>query len=166
MSKKTLFNLHICCLYFKGIISTKAVLDREIVSTYHLLAAAVDGGGLSCVSEFHITVTDVNDNPPTFLLSHYVVTTMENSDKITLLARVTAIDPDLGMSRKVVYSLKPESAELDGTFDIDRLSGVVSLLRGLDRETQASYNITIVATDHVRDETLETAYKRIVNMEY
>jgi len=122
------------------------------VSEYHLKVAAIDGGGLSCTSDIYVTVIDVNDNPPRFLQSHYVVTTMENSETTTLVVRVTAVDADLGINRRVTYSLYEKSevsSHVKGTFAIDPTSGVLSLLRGLDRETQESYNLTLYATDQV-----------------
>ena len=50
-----------------------------------------------------------------------------------------------GINRKVRYAMK----ESDGHFTIDSVSGIVSLVRSLDREVQSMYNLTLYAHDQV-----------------
>lgn len=71
-------------------------LDREMTPSYRLVAQATDGGGRSCRSEVHLTVSDVNDNPPKFSLSHYTASVFEDTATKALLTRIQAIDPDEG----------------------------------------------------------------------
>ncbi len=79
-----------------GIISSKKILDRETQPQFVLTVTATDGGGLSCQSELFVTLTDVNDNEPTFTQSQYTVSIPENAEINTLLTRVSASDEDLG----------------------------------------------------------------------
>ncbi|KAB5550105.1 hypothetical protein PHYPO_G00049870 [Pangasianodon hypophthalmus] len=129
---------------YTGELKTATSLDREKVERYSLVARATDGGGLSCEATVSIMLLDVNDNPPRFGSAHYKTSVYENTAAKALLTQLNAIDPDLGESRKVVYSLV-DSAE--GVFSIDKWTGVVALERPLDREVQSSYLVVIRASD-------------------
>ena len=76
---------------------------------------------------------DENDNPPQFSQSHFTASLQENSDPNTLLASVTATDPDLGDNGLVRYSLRGEDA---GSFLIDGETGEVRTRWSLDRQEQ------------------------------
>ncbi|XP_055370186.1 protocadherin Fat 3a isoform X5 [Betta splendens] len=128
-----------------GELKSSATLDRETTANYHLVAKATDGGGRSCRSDVQLTVSDVNDNPPVFTLSHYTASVYEDTATKALLTRIQAIDPDdAGQGRLVVYSLADSAG---GSFSIDRSSGIVILERVLDREVQPAYQITVRASD-------------------
>ncbi|XP_037402670.1 protocadherin Fat 3a isoform X1 [Pygocentrus nattereri] len=129
---------------YTGELKTAVELDREKVALYSLVARATDGGGLWCDAAVAVTLLDVNDNPPQFSMSHYTTSVYENTATKALLTRLQAIDPDLGESRKVVYSLVDSA---DGFFSIDKSSGVVALERPMDREIQSLYVITVRASD-------------------
>ncbi|XP_055053276.2 protocadherin Fat 3a isoform X1 [Misgurnus anguillicaudatus] len=127
-----------------GELKTAVALDREKVERYSLVARATDGGGLWCEAEVVVVLLDVNDSPPLFSMTHYTASVYENTATKALLTRIQAIDPDLGVNRKVVYSLLDSA---DGFFSIDKSSGIVVLERLLDREVQSSYRITVRASD-------------------
>ncbi|KAL0994956.1 hypothetical protein UPYG_G00129920 [Umbra pygmaea] len=127
-----------------GDLKTAAVMDREKTSSYKLIGQATDGGGLFCRSKVLVTVSDVNDNPPSFLQSQYLASVYENAAPKALLTRLQANDPDEGPNSTVVYTMV-ESA--DGMFSIDPVSGVVVLEKTLDRETRDSYRIRVQASD-------------------
>lgn len=88
--------LYIILLFILGVLRTRKTLDRETTCFYHLLVAAVDGGGNSCTSDILITVTDINDNKPEFSLKTTTFHIPENAQANTLLTRVTATDKDSG----------------------------------------------------------------------
>uniref|UniRef100_A0A8K9WW54 FAT atypical cadherin 3a n=1 Tax=Oncorhynchus mykiss TaxID=8022 RepID=A0A8K9WW54_ONCMY len=127
-----------------GELKTAQALDREKTPVYRLVAQATDGGGRFCRAEVHLTLMDVNDNPPAFSAPHYTASVYEDTSTKALLTRIQAIDPDEGVSRKVVYSLANSAG---GFFSIDKSSGIVVLERTLDREQQPSYMITVRASD-------------------
>ncbi|XP_072920653.1 protocadherin Fat 1a isoform X7 [Hemitrygon akajei] len=127
-----------------GELKTLAPLDREQQAVYNLLVKATDGGGRSCQTDIVITLEDVNDNAPVFSSDPYTVSVFENTANKTLLTRVQATDPDAGLNRKVLYSLTDSAND---HFSIDELSGIISLEKPLDRELQASYVLTVKATD-------------------
>jgi len=131
-----------------GVIVTKRSLDREAVPEYHLTVVAQDSGGLQCHMAVHIRLTDVNDNAPQFVPhSHYTGSVVEDASVGTPILRVAAKDPDIGVSRRIRYSMEPPHVGL--LFTIDAVSGVITLLQSLDREQQASYNLTVSASDQV-----------------
>ncbi|XP_069390113.1 protocadherin Fat 3a isoform X5 [Paralichthys olivaceus] len=127
-----------------GEVKSSVTLDREMTASYHLVAQATDGGGKWCRSEVQLVVTDVNDNPPIFTLSHYTASIYEDTATKALLTRIQAIDPDEGPGRMVAYSLADSAG---GSFSIDKSSGIVVLERVLDREVQSAYQITVLASD-------------------
>nr|XP_061797032.1 protocadherin Fat 3-like isoform X6 [Nerophis lumbriciformis] len=128
-----------------GDIKTSVALDREVTPHYRLVALATDGGGRWCRAEVWVEVTDMNDNPPIFTLPHYTASVYEDTATKALLTRIQAIDPDeAGPGRTVVYSLADSA---DGSFSIDKSTGIVVLERILDREIQSSYQIKICASD-------------------
>ncbi|XP_068134762.1 protocadherin Fat 1 isoform X2 [Hyperolius riggenbachi] len=129
---------------FTGELKTSLPLDREIQDVYHLLVRATDGGGNFCEATVELTLEDVNDNAPEFSSDPYSVTVFENTEPKTPVARVQAVDADIGLNHKVQYSLV-NSAE--GQFSVDESSGIITLEKALDREIQAIYTLTVKATD-------------------
>uniref|UniRef100_A0A5F7ZWY3 Protocadherin Fat 3 n=1 Tax=Macaca mulatta TaxID=9544 RepID=A0A5F7ZWY3_MACMU len=136
-----------------GELKTLALLDRERVPVYSLMAKATDGGGRFCQANIHLILEDVNDNPPVFSSDHYNACIYENTATKALLTRVQAVDPDVGINRKVVYSLADSAG---GVFSIDSSSGIIILEQPLDREQQSSYNISVRATDQSPGQSLSS----------
>ncbi|KAL7983248.1 hypothetical protein Chor_000124 [Crotalus horridus] len=136
-----------------GELKTLAPLDREKTPVYNLIARATDGGGRFCQSKIHLILEDVNDNPPLFSSDHYTACVYENTATKALLTRVQANDPDVGVNRKIVYSLADSS---EGFFSVDMSSGIIILEHPLDRELQSSYNVTIKASDQGIVQTLSS----------
>ena len=131
-----------------GIISTQKLLDREAIADYILIVKVEDGAGLYCTAEIRVTLTDVNDNAPVFGSTIYVESIPEDADTNTLITRVSAMDADLGINRRVRYAMQ-DSGSGGGNFGIDSVSGIVSLKKQVDREEQDMFNITIYAYDQV-----------------
>ncbi|XP_059932324.1 protocadherin Fat 3a isoform X3 [Gadus macrocephalus] len=128
-----------------GEVRTAVALDRERTPAYSLVVRAEDGGGLWCAALLHLTLTDVNDNPPAFSLPHYTASVYEDTAPRALLTRIQAIDPDeAGPGRQVQYSLADSAG---GSFSIDGATGVLALERALDREVQPAYLIAVRASD-------------------
>lgn len=97
-------------------------------------------------AELIITITDINDNQPTFLDSPYLAYVMENViPNGGYVITVKAYDADTPpFNNQVRYFLKEGDADL---FRINASTGEISLLRALDREQQAEYTLTLVAMD-------------------
>jgi len=131
-----------------GAIVTRRQLDRESMPEHWLTVVAQDGGGLQCRSVVHVTLTDVNDNAPQFVpRSHYIGSVAEDAAVGTPVLRLAVVDPDVGVNRRIRYSMEPSRAA--SVFVVDAVSGVITLLQSLDREQQDSYNLTVSASDQV-----------------
>nr|CAB3244827.1 protocadherin Fat 1 [Phallusia mammillata] len=128
-----------------GKLFTAGNLDRETVAEYRLAATCADAAGQSCTSQIHVIVTDVNDNAPTFDASSLRASAQENTPINSLLHRVIAYDDDQGANGTIRYEL---SDDVDGQFYIEPTSGIITLLKALDRETVSSYQLQVVAMDH------------------
>ncbi|KAM6249580.1 protocadherin alpha-5-like [Spheniscus humboldti] len=125
-------------------------LDRETVPVHRLLLTAIDGGrpSLTGTVELVISVLDANDNAPQFNQSVYNVLLPEVALEGTLVARLSATDPDVGSNREVIYEIDtfvPPSAS--DVFSIDAKSGEIRLTGALDFETVAFYDLHVKATD-------------------
>lgn len=131
-----------------GAIVTSAPLDRETTSGYLLTVTAKDGGNpsLSDTTDVEISVTDVNDNAPTFKNPLYQSSILEDALVGTSVIQVSASDPDIGLNGRIKYLLSDRDVE-DGSFVIDPTSGTIRTNKGLDRESVAVYHLTAIAVD-------------------
>uniref|UniRef100_A0A8B9J4P1 Cadherin domain-containing protein n=1 Tax=Astyanax mexicanus TaxID=7994 RepID=A0A8B9J4P1_ASTMX len=86
---------------------TTGELDREIISDYNVTITATDGGSppLSSSKTIHLSVADVNDNPPVFEEQFYSAHVKENNKPGSSVCTVAATDPDWRQNGTVVYSL-------------------------------------------------------------
>lgn len=128
-----------------GAIITTKPLDRELQAGYLLTVTAKDGGmpALSDTTDVEISVSDINDNAPTFLKSSYTGTVSEDSLVGTSVLQVSATDVDTGLNSRIRYALKEEV----GAFVIDATSGVIRTATPLDRESIPTYEIHALAID-------------------
>ncbi|XP_050707145.1 fat-like cadherin-related tumor suppressor homolog [Eriocheir sinensis] len=129
-----------------GHVATATQLDREARDHYHLTVVVEDWEhkAWQCEVVVEVLVTDTNDNPPSFSLATHAATLLEDAPINTVVLKMSATDPDLGINQRLLYNFV-DSAE--GHFTIDEMEGVVSLARPLDRETRDSYSLTVRAVD-------------------
>ncbi|XP_016844332.1 protocadherin-like wing polarity protein stan isoform X2 [Nasonia vitripennis] len=129
-----------------GAITTTKPLDREMDKGYLLTITAKDGGvpPMSDTTDVEISVTDVNDNAPTFDSVQYQGAVREDVLIGTSVLKVTATDIDDGLNGRVKYVLENDG---DGSFAIDPATGVIRTAKALDRESTARYNLKAVAVD-------------------
>ncbi|XP_065182352.1 protocadherin Fat 4-like [Sycon ciliatum] len=94
----------------------------------------------------NVSVQDVNDNPPKFMNSMYLVEVDENEPAGHILLAVKATDSDSGNNSRITYTLPP--GEGMGKFTVDAQTGVVRTTVPLDRESGVErYVLTIIARD-------------------
>ncbi|XP_071380385.1 protocadherin beta-15-like [Centroberyx affinis] len=125
-------------------------LDRESVKTHILLLTAVDGGKppKSGSMKIIIDVFDVNDNPPVFTKDSYTVQLKENSPLGMTIIQVNATDLDEGSNGEVVYSLDNDvDAKVRARFDLNPLTGEITVAGVIDFEESGRYEIDIQASD-------------------
>ncbi|XP_033122343.1 protocadherin-15-like [Anneissia japonica] len=146
-----------------GTILTRTILDRESTPEFILtiqasvtnsLGGSVDtSGGRKRRAEdpsitiIVITVGDINDNPPIFTQSLYVVGVSERASAGTAVVTVQANDPDTE-DNIITYTLQPylsgSQKGLD-VFEIDSRSGRITNLEKFTSNSQ-TYKFTVLAT--------------------
>ncbi|KAH1019549.1 hypothetical protein HUJ04_009349 [Dendroctonus ponderosae] len=111
-------------------LETTGKLDRETQGVYALNISAQDGGNPPRFGylQVNVTVLDVNDNPPIFDHSDYIVSLNESAPPGTPVLRVTATDNDLGDNAKVTYYLDDDVVQ----FGVDPETGAVSTTEPLN----------------------------------
>uniref|UniRef100_A0A182JNV9 Cadherin domain-containing protein n=1 Tax=Anopheles christyi TaxID=43041 RepID=A0A182JNV9_9DIPT len=137
-----------------GVVRVAKNLNFERKSLYAITVRAEDCAGdiengevRFDTARLSITITDINDNPPTFLDSPYLAYVMENviPPNNGYIITVRAYDADTPpFNSQVRYFLKEGDTDF---FKINASTGEISLLRALDRETQEEYILTLVAMD-------------------
>ncbi|XP_074100856.1 cadherin-related tumor suppressor fat [Cotesia typhae] len=140
-------------------LETTGKLDREQVEFYSLNVCARDRGKPPRLGYLvvNVTVLDVNDNPPIFQQSDYVVALNESVPVGTTVLTVKATDKDTDDNSKLTYYL-PDS---EGQFTIDPETGTIKTAEPLECPHQQSCSnskpggscpkscvITVFARDH------------------
>ncbi|XP_046729152.1 cadherin EGF LAG seven-pass G-type receptor 1 isoform X2 [Silurus meridionalis] len=129
-----------------GIIRTNRKLDRENIPVYNLKAYAIDRGipPLKAAVEIQVSVLDINDNAPVFVKDEFYIEVKENSPIDSVVARITAIDPDEGTNAQIMYQIV--EGNVPEVFELDIFTGDLKALTDLDYETRTEYVIVVQAT--------------------
>ncbi|XP_023272496.1 protocadherin gamma-C5-like [Seriola lalandi dorsalis] len=154
----TLSKNECCSLKIKEIEGGKTVpelvlekpLDREKKAVHKILLTALDGGNpvRSGTSQITISVLDINDNFPVFEKNVYKVTLGEKSVKGAIVIKPKATDADEGLNGEIEFSFGSRTPNVVlSIFDINALTGEISLKGELDYETAKSYDIDVTAKD-------------------
>ncbi len=132
---------------------TTGELDRELLSDYNITITATDEGSpsLSSTKNIHLTVADVNDNPPVFQEQSYRAHVQENNKPGSSICSVSATDPDWRQNGTVVYSLL--SSDLNGApvssfLSVNRDTGVIHAVRSFDCEQLTRFKVLVLARDN------------------
>ncbi|PIK51957.1 putative protocadherin Fat 4 [Apostichopus japonicus] len=125
------------------------ILDREMTDEVILSVLAKNEGPLtgSNIDEATVTVhiIDAND-APVFDSEQYIASVREDADPQTYITTVTAEEKDQNPAfRQFIYTFR-ENSHYD-LFDINAVTGRITLRGTLDRETTAVYNIAVAAVD-------------------
>ncbi|XP_035377314.1 protocadherin gamma-A4-like isoform X14 [Electrophorus electricus] len=128
-------------------------LDRELVSDYNITVTAVDEGSppLSSSKTIHLSIADVNDNPPVFQEHIYSAHVKENNKPGSAVCTVAATDPDWRQNGTVVYSLFPSDvngAPVTSFLSINGDTGVIHAVRSYDYEQFKSFKVLVLARDN------------------
>lgn len=131
---------------YSGIIRTARKLDRENVPVYNLKAFAVDRGvpPLKAAVSINVAVQDINDNAPVFEKDELFIYVEENSPVGSVVARITATDPDEGTNAQIMYQIV--EGNIPEVFQLDIFNGDLTALTDLDYETKTEYVMVVQAT--------------------
>uniref|UniRef100_UPI0037E99329 protocadherin alpha-3-like n=1 Tax=Semicossyphus pulcher TaxID=241346 RepID=UPI0037E99329 len=132
------------------ILVVQKSLDRETAKSHSLLLTALDGGRPPKSGDMNILVNvlDVNDNAPIFFKDVYSVTLNENAPVGTTVIQVNATDLDEGPNGDVVYSFSNSmNQNILNLFNVDPVTGVITVKGLIDFEVNDIYEIEIEASD-------------------
>ncbi|XP_061899868.1 protocadherin beta-15-like, partial [Entelurus aequoreus] len=132
---------------------TTGQLDRELVSDYNITISATDEGSppLSSSKSLHLSVADINDNPPVFEEQSYSAYVSENNKAGSTLCSVSARDPDWRQNGTVIYSLlatEVNSAPVSSYVSVNGDTGVIHAVRSFDYEHLRSFKVHVMARDN------------------
>ena len=124
-------------------------LDREVKSIYNLKIRSSDLYGNVKDLDLGIEIEDVNDNAPIFTNDGvYVLNLLERKQVGQVLLTVSATDIDAGTNGDIMYSLVNPSH----LFNLDKNTGVLSLISPLSKEPYTEYFVDILASDRSQEE--------------
>nr|DBA30664.1 TPA: hypothetical protein GDO54_006619 [Pyxicephalus adspersus] len=124
-------------------------LDREAQSSYELILTAVDGGipAQTGTTLIQISVTDINDNTPTFTQNIYKVQIKESMPLNSTVLQVSANDADEGVNGQITYSFNTILNHILESFTINPSNGEIKTKEHLDYEVTKNYEFTVEAKD-------------------
>ena len=133
-----------------GQIKTSKYLDHEKTDYYELWVEARDNGSpsLSDFFRIEITVSDENDNSPSFERNFYTASVTEEENAPVFVIAVSASDLDSGDNGRITYQLA--AGNTGNAFTIDSATGQIQTNRKLNREEVEKYSLEVEAVDHVR----------------
>lgn len=131
---------------------TNGVLNREIVPIYNITISAWDGGSppLSTNKTVFVSISDINDNIPSFTQPAYSAYVAENNTPGASIFAVTASDPDLNQNGEVSYSIienHVQGVSASPYVTINSRSGIIYALYSFDYEEWKHFQIKLQAQD-------------------
>ncbi|XP_063045471.1 cadherin-23-like [Engraulis encrasicolus] len=132
---------------------TTGELNRELINSYNITITAIDEGSppLSSSKTIHLSVADVNDNPPVFQEKAYSAHVTENNKQGFTVCSVSAIDPDWRQNGTVIYSLLPglvNGLPVSSLLSINGDTGVIHAVRSFDFEQFKDFKVHVLARDN------------------
>ncbi|XP_076601403.1 desmocollin 2-like protein [Chaetodon auriga] len=138
-----------------GVLTTAGAsssLDREVKDKYMIVVQIkdIDGAqnGLFNTGTATISLTDINDNPPTFTKTAYTVSVTEN-EKDKLILRIPVEDKDLVNTPNWVSKFVIAKGNENGNFRIDTdpktNEGLLYVTKPIDYEKTKNIKLEIVA---------------------
>lgn len=127
-----------------GIITPKVSFDYEESSEYMLNVIATNPDSpMTGTTQILVHITGVNEFYPRFVQPVFHFDVSETADVGASVGRIQAADKDAGDDGKVFYLLVGSSN--DKGFSIHCETGLISVSRNLDRETQSRVVLTVLA---------------------
>ena len=140
-----------------GLITVGKLLDYKKHNRYMLTVTAVDKIGQMDTATVVINISDANTYSPEFKDTPYLIRINEDEGVGTTVFTVLATDDDSGDNAKITYTMD-ESEQ----FVINPSNGAITIKKALDREDQAGYTLTVMATDHGRPSKMDTTDVEVI----
>uniref|UniRef100_A0A673AG53 Cadherin 24, type 2b n=1 Tax=Sphaeramia orbicularis TaxID=375764 RepID=A0A673AG53_9TELE len=137
----------------EAVITLNKPVDYESRSSYsfsvEVLNPIVDPrflrlGPFKDRATIRVAVLDA-DEPPRFSRARYHMDVSENCPPACTVGRISAIDPDTGLTNNIRFSIDPQS-DSEALFRITPDTGLITTAMELDREREQWHNITVIAT--------------------
>ncbi|XP_067132550.1 cadherin-related tumor suppressor-like isoform X1 [Centruroides vittatus] len=140
-------SLYFCIDKYRGIVSVCEYFKKGAGTIFILEVSAFDRGlpPMSTNTSLKLIISEQNNSPPSFLSPSYQVVVAENEAVGSKLIGLTAIDKDKGINGKILYAM--EAGNDEEKFQIDSLSGVVTIAGSLDYESVREYQLSVIARD-------------------
>ena len=147
-----------------GVITIQGDIDRETIVSFSLTVEARDQGSPQTrrsTAIVDITVTDINDNAPLFLLDPYITQVREDVGVPFDILQVVASDMDQpgNQNSAIVYSITGGNEE--GKFAINSTTGQLRVIQTLDFETTSNYTLDLKVEDLGKPVLSDTSTARI-----
>lgn len=127
-----------------GVVTSKLTFDYEEENLYDLIVMAMNPDSqMSSTTKVLIHITGVNEFYPRFVQPVFHFDVSESAEIGTSVGLIQATDKDAGDDGRVYYLLVGSSN--DKGFSINPESGVMTVSRNLDRETQSRVVLTVMA---------------------
>ncbi|XP_048883522.1 cadherin-related family member 2-like [Brienomyrus brachyistius] len=124
-------------------------VDYEEKEFMIIEVVATEDSTSDCCSTATVTIQikDINDNFPTFKQDTYEIEVKEHSPIGTIIATITATDPDTEDVDSISYTLLP--ASILNYFDVYSSNGSIKVVddKKIDREVSSFFYATLKATD-------------------
>ena len=144
---------------------TKAVLDRELAPVQPVTIICVDHAQTSAlvktgIQKILVSVSDENDNDPTFSNDLIEISVYENNSPGELLYRLNATDADemitwnSGLRTPLIFEIDQTGQKF---FSLDPSTGNLYTKETFDREKQEAIEFSVVARDHGTPQRSATA---------
>ncbi|XP_072001817.1 protocadherin gamma-B5-like isoform X49 [Engystomops pustulosus] len=136
--------------YYK--LVTAGPLDREETSAYNITVIAEDEGSPPMITKktLHITVSDVNDNPPVFGKNLFIAYIPENTPAGTSIQSIQASDLDENENSMITYSIINKNIDdipVTSYVSINSMTGVLYAQRSFDYEQLREFQFQVMAKD-------------------
>lgn len=128
-----------------GVVSLSQIPGLVLGKVYSLKLSVSDGNFTS-YTKLDVVIGQTNNHPPVFQMDVFHAQVTENYPADTYVAMVTATDRDSGAFGEVVYAIDSEKAAKD--FKVDKVSGILTTRKPLDREVMSFATVLIRATDN------------------
>ena len=147
-----------------GRISTSGTVDREARGSYSMTLFVSDSS-ITIQTSVTVTLSDIDDNLPVFSQAPTSIQVRENLGIGLLVTQYIATDNDIGTNADINYVITSGgSGQLP--FQLNSITGVLTVRSGIDFERVQSYTITVTARNpnNINRAVSRQATIRIVNL--
>ena len=132
-----------------GVVENIAAIDREAVPFYTIRISASDNGtpNLTTDTLLNVTVLDLNDNTPRFVMPPVSIMIDDTAIVGRSLAQFSAMDPDSGSNGSVIYLIGSSSLSNTLPVALNESTGELVLSDSLHSVGVDQFTVNVIASD-------------------